>query len=470
MTSLNALKTALKIKFAFYQPYEKQRRFHKAGKNAKQRLFLAGNRTGKTYCGCIEDAIHLTGIYPDWWEGYVFDHPVDVWVASQNHKVTRDILQRYLLGDIFSGVNNGIIDSSLILKKALMTGVSNAIDHVYIKHSSGGISTLGFKSYKQGRTEFEGAMRHLIHFDEEPPKDIYTEALMRLTKVNSTSRGIMMLTTTPLKGYTEMMTHFLDDSNEENEAIKAEPEIIKNGKFFIQASWNDNPYLTEADKNDLRANLKPHELEAREMGIPSVGTGLVYQVPETTFVIEPFEIPKHFSCVFGLDVGFFAPTAAVFLAYDKDHDVVYVYKEYSVTEKTAAQHAFSLFAMGANWIPGICDPSVNQGSQRDGIRLVDDYKKAGLILNIGKYAKELAIDLILERIRNGQFKVFSNCIKFLEEWRGYSRDSKGKIIKGRDHLMNALEFVILDGLPLAKTYNQSQMGLKYYHSDRIRKF
>jgi len=160
----------------------------------------------------------------------------------------------------------------------------------------------------------------------------------------------------------------------------------------------------------------------------------------------------------------------VFIAHDKDNDTLYVYKEYSVSEKTAAQHAYSLKLMGCDWIPGVCDPAVNQGSQRDGEKLIDDYAKAGLYLRKGRYAKELAVDYVLERIRTGRFKVFNTCRKFMEEWRGYSRDEEGKIMKGRDHLMNALEFAILDGLPLARTKRQYEMKYNYNYNDRPRYF
>jgi hypothetical protein len=249
--------------------------------------------------------------------------------------------------------------------------------------------------------------------------------------------------------------------------IRTDPEMIIDGKYYIQATWDDNPHLSEESKKQLRATLKPYELEARERGIPSIGSGLVYQVPESEFLVEPFEIPKTWACVFGMDVGFFAPTAVVFIAHDKDNDILYLYKEYSVSEKTAAQHAYSLLMMGCDWIPGVCDPAVNQGSQRDGERLIDDYAKAGLRLEKGRYAKELAIDSVLERIRNGKFKVFNNCRKFMDEWRGYSRDEKGKIIKGKDHLMNALEFVIIDGLKLAKTKRQNDI-IHYYNNKPTR--
>ena len=475
-----------KKQFLFYTPNPKQENFHAAGDEAIERLFLAGNRTGKTYCGCIEDAIHLTGYYPDWWIGHKFNHSIIAWVASENYEITRNVLQRMLIGSYSEEgeFTDGLIHSNLILKKATLAGVSGAIDYVQVKHKSGGISTLYFKSYKQGREKFQGARCHLIHLDEEPPKDIYTECNMRLADVDGKGQGRLILTMTPLNGYTDMMSYFLEyrltkekaeeaqtieDLQQDDTVIRNEPELVFKGKYYIHASWDDNPHLSDATKKQLRSSLKPYELEAREKGIPCIGTGLVYQVAESEFLIDPIDIKSHWACVFGMDVGFFAPTAVVFLAHDKDNDLLYLYKEYSVAEKTAAQHASSLFNMGCDWIPGICDPAVNQGSQRDGERLIDDYAKAGIRLNKGKYAKELAVDKVLERIRTGRFKVFSNCVKFMDEWRGYSRDDEGKIMKGRDHLMNALEFAILDGLPMARSKRQFEMS-RNYANDKPRFF
>lgn len=474
-------------RFLFYTPNPKQASFHRAGKEAIERLFLAGNRTGKTYCGCIEDAIHLTGVYPSWWEGHRFTYPIVAWVASENYEITRNVLQKMLIGGYSEQGEfmNGLVQSNLILRKAMLVGVGGAVDYVQIQHSSGGVSSLYFKSYKQGREKFQGARCNLIHLDEEPPKDVYTECAMRLADVDGVGQGRLILTMTPLKGYTEMMSYFLEQrteklktddirsleelaNQEKYEIIRTDPELTINGKYYIQATWDDNLHLSEDTKKQLRATLKPYELEAREKGVPSVGSGLVYQVQESEFLIEPIDIKSQWACVFGMDVGFFAPTAVVFLAHDKDNDILYVYKEYSVSEKTAAQHAYSLKLMGCDWIRGVCDPAVNQGSQRDGERLIDDYKKAGLNLEKGRYAKEVAVDSVLERIRTGKFKVFNTCRKFMEEWRGYSRDEEGKIMKGRDHLMNALEFAMIDGLPLARTKRQVEM--RYNYNDRPRYF
>ena len=63
----------------YYQPYEFQKRFHKAGKDCSQRLLMAANRVGKSYVGAMEMSAHLTGLYPRWWKGKKFDKPIRAW-------------------------------------------------------------------------------------------------------------------------------------------------------------------------------------------------------------------------------------------------------------------------------------------------------------------------------------------------------------------------------------------------------
>ena len=56
-------------KLDYYDPYPYQQRFHDTGGEANQRLLMAANRIGKSYCGAAELAYHVTGLYPPWWNG-----------------------------------------------------------------------------------------------------------------------------------------------------------------------------------------------------------------------------------------------------------------------------------------------------------------------------------------------------------------------------------------------------------------
>jgi hypothetical protein len=61
--------------------YAKHMEFFRAGAGSKERLFMAANRVGKTIAGAYEATCHLTGLYPDWWEGKRFDKPTDGWAC-----------------------------------------------------------------------------------------------------------------------------------------------------------------------------------------------------------------------------------------------------------------------------------------------------------------------------------------------------------------------------------------------------
>lgn len=193
--------------------YAKHLEFFRAGAQHKERAFIAGNRVGKTLTGCFEDAMHLTGLYPEWWEGRRFSCPTDGWVAGDTNRTTRDILQLELLGR-WGGFGSGLIPKECILGwTSKGASVPAAVDTVRIRHASGGVSHLGFKSYAEGRANFQGTAKHFIHFDEEPSLEVWTEALMRTMIVpGDAGGGLAYLTFTPLLGWSDVVTQFLEGS------------------------------------------------------------------------------------------------------------------------------------------------------------------------------------------------------------------------------------------------------------------
>ena len=48
---------------------------------------MAANQVGKTLAGAAEAAFHLTGRYPDWWQGKRWERPVKGWAGSECHAV-----------------------------------------------------------------------------------------------------------------------------------------------------------------------------------------------------------------------------------------------------------------------------------------------------------------------------------------------------------------------------------------------
>lgn len=195
-------------RLARYRPYTKQKVFHANGLTDRERLLMAGNQLGKTYCGAAEAAFHLTGIYPDWWQGRTFDKAIRMWAGSKTGEVTRDGVQRVLMGEPKDETQwgTGFIPHAAIIDWSRRQGVPDALDSVTIKHISGGTSTLGFKSYDQGREKWQAETLDVVWFDEEPPFDIYMEGL---TRTNATM-GMTFITFTPLLGMSDVVSMFLE--------------------------------------------------------------------------------------------------------------------------------------------------------------------------------------------------------------------------------------------------------------------
>lgn len=186
--------------------YRKHMEFFAGGLESDERCMMAANRVGKTWgVGGYETALHLTGLYPDWWPGRRFDHPIEAWAAGDTSETTRDIVQAALMGPL-GNLGTGLIPADYIIgEPTKRAGVPGAMDTGLIRHVSGGQSLVGFKSYDQGRKKFQGTAKHLVWLDEEPPEDVYDECMMRLM----TTRGIMLCTFTPLEGLTPVSLRFL---------------------------------------------------------------------------------------------------------------------------------------------------------------------------------------------------------------------------------------------------------------------
>src|SRR4030095_4231762 len=119
------------------------------GSPHRERCFMAANRIGKTSAGAYETVLHLTGVYPHWWVGKRFDRAIKAWACGQSNKTVREILQKELLGPA-NGIGKGMIPGDLITHRTTKQGIAEATDTIYVKHASGGISSVQLKSYEEG--------------------------------------------------------------------------------------------------------------------------------------------------------------------------------------------------------------------------------------------------------------------------------------------------------------------------------
>jgi phage terminase large subunit-like protein len=181
-------------------------------------LFMAANKCGKSDLGGFCVATWATGRYPHWWTGRVFDEPITAWVVNKTAKDTRDINEAVLLGPTGNELERGtgMIPGHLIQKCTPKPGTPHAFEFINVEHVSGGTSYIVSKSYDQGREAFQGRNIPVVWNDEEIPKDIYDEEMLRIMVCG----GLLFTTFTPIQGLTEMTMWFMESSGMDIDAMR----------------------------------------------------------------------------------------------------------------------------------------------------------------------------------------------------------------------------------------------------------
>lgn len=218
-------------------------------------------------------------------------------------------------------------------------------------------------------------------------------------------------------------------------------------RYVVTATWDDVPHLADEVKAELAASIPPWQRDARMRGVPQLGAGAIYPVVEADVLVEDFSVPAHWPRAYGLDVGWNA-TAAVWGAINRDTDTVYLYDCHLRGEAEPAVHAAAIRMRGA-WIPGVIDPASRGRSQRDGVRLLDTYQELGLHLECADHAVEAGLAAVWTRLSTGRLKVFRSLGAWWQEYRIYRRDDAGRIVKLRDHAMDATRYLVMSGLQRA---------------------
>ena len=256
-----------------------------------------------------------------------------------------------------------------------------------------------------------------------------------------TNNGMLMLTFTPLRGMSEVVLAFLPGG-----------ELVENladsSKFVVMATWDDVPHLDDAVKKELWDSIPPFQRDARSKGVPQLGAGAIYPVPESDIVVPDFSIPDHWPRSYALDVGW-NRTAAIWGARDPETKIVYLYSEHYRGQAEPVIHAHSIKSRG-EWIPGVIDPAARGRGQKDGTQLLEQYQDLGLDLTTAVNAVESGLYDVWMRMSGGKLKVFSSLSNWRSEFRLYRRDEKGAIVKKDDHLMDATRYLIVSGLDIAK--------------------
>lgn len=417
--------------------YDWQLEFIAATAAYSQCCLIAANRIGKTWTGTYIDAIHALGDYPEEWPGHRFDHAPLIWCLGYSGEKTRDLLQKALVGrkvgDRFEG---GLIPADRVLGYESMTGTTNAVRTLLIKHKSGEKSTIQFWSYSQGQHALMGDDVDWFHIDEEPEdQEIFPQVLTRTATGDNKRGGRGILTFTPENGRTELVIQFLDTPGR--------------AQFCMQKGWSDAPHLSEKTQRELLESYPAHQRAMRTKGVPMLGHGRIFDLAEEDVTCTPFPIPAHFRVIDGMDFGWDHPQAQLQLVFDPEGDNFYVIRAWKRAQVSPADAwgATKSWAAGAPTAWPADGLQTEKGSAR---QQKSYYSEAGfkmLPIHAQWPDKSTGVEAGLFEIRDlmmkGKFKIFAGLRDLIDEFLQFHRDDRGHIVKARDDLLDAMRYAYM---------------------------
>ena len=422
----------------YFRPFEHQRRFFATG-NSQRRGILAANRIGKTVSTCYETAIHLTGQYPDWWEGVRFNKPVTAMVAGEGWSQVALVLQAELLGTndvkIRDSLGTGAIPRDSIVFDTMRGDGANCIG-VEIRHTSGTNSYLLFANYTQEVRQMQGFKLNLAIFDEQPPDDFFSEIVTR----TATTQGQVLCSFTPLKGLNGLVSKFWNHED---------------GYEHIRVSWDDvpeydpwgEPFLLNETRRQLERDYLPHERDARRNGVPVMGKGAVFQLRNwPTYKTGDYDLRNTTGIrrIIALDLGLVNDKTVVSLMYwHPDEQEAWLHTQIivkGVEEANPMNYINHLMRPEVFGTPIVLPADASsQGrytmSSQSIRELFEEYELnviAEPIMNPpdeqGRRTnhKSYGVNVMRQMLEIGTLHVNENCVEFLREAQNYFVDERGR--------------------------------------------
>ena len=426
-----------KLNRLYQRMYDWQRKFNAATLKNRACALIAANQVGKSVTGVIIDAHHLTGDYPEDWDGYRFERPPLCWLLGYSGEKTRDLLQNKLFGRLNNGMfEGGLITPDRIIDYKSMSGTAGACREVRIRHAKG-ISICQLWSYSQGQHALMGDVVDWYHIDEEPEdQEIYPQVLTRTLNGDGGKGGRGILTLTPENGKTELVCRFMDD------------EDPQSGMYLQTATWDDAPHLTEDIKRSLLAMYPSYQRDMRSKGVPLMGSGLIFEHDAKQISCRRFVIPEHWYLINGMDFGWDHPQAHVQLAIDPDTATVYVTQAWKASKKQPFE-AWHVVKHWARDVPTAWPHDGNQHEKGSAKQQKDYYEDEGWAMLSshacwpdGGNGVEAGLMKLNELMMTGKFKVFDDLHEVLEEIREYHRkptpSGLSVIVKVKDDILDAI--------------------------------
>jgi phage terminase large subunit-like protein len=347
-----------------YDPHKKQQRFHHSKK--KGRLYIGGNRAGKTTANVVECCWWLTKTHPS---RKMPDEPVR---------------GRLVCVDFLNGLDKIILPQfkQWLPKKYLIDGEwEKSYDKEHKTLTLNNNSFIEFMSYDQDLDKFAGTSRHFISCDEEPPKHIFNECKARLVDTD----GDWWISMTPLDG----LTWIYEDIYAPVVEKKLERECAR--YEVVQADMLDNPHISKAAAEEFLAGLDPQERAAREKGTFVQLGGRVFKNfnPEVHAAPLDFFPTPQMRIFTSLDTGWAHPAAWLWHAVEPDghittfHEMVQpltTIEDWAKQIKEYENFLWEQYKVKVFTRTG--DPAMRQTKEHTGTSVIMEYARHGIYIGV----------------------------------------------------------------------------------------
>lgn len=363
------IKSAVLPNMTRYKPHPKQLLFHTNPK--KGRLYIGGNRAGKTIANVNECLWWLTKTHP---YRKMPDEPVR---------------GRLTCVDFLNGLDKIILPlfKQWLPSKWLINGLwedSYDKEHKTLTLNNG--SFIEFMSYDQDLDKFAGTSRHFVCFDEEPPKSIYNECRARLVDTG----GVWWISMTPVDGMTWVYDDIFEPYEQQGEACR---------HYVIQADMLDNPHITPEEAEEFLSGLDPKERAAREHGDFVQLGGRVFKKfdPEIHQVNFDFKVTPEMRVYTSIDIGWAHPTAWLWHAVEPNghittfHEMVESFV--TIEEWAKRVHQFERENKIKVYLR-TGDPALKQTRSNTGTSDIQEYARHGINLAVDGVPREVNIGLV----------------------------------------------------------------------------
>ena len=369
----------------------------------------------------------------------------------------RDVIQAKLVGNVADP--DGLIPLDAYDERrgrpaiSKSHGLPDAVDQLRVRHKSGGASLLTFKSHEQGREKLQGAGIDVIWSDEDCPLAIWSELIARTISTG----GVILATFTPIKGMLP---------------VGALPAGTTPQRGHVIMALKDALHIPVERHEEIIASIPPHERDARVHGIPSAGSGKVFQILEEQIAEDPLTyIPPSWPSLWGLDFGHTEahPFAGVLGVWDRTNDVIHIIHTVRIRGGLPINHAAAIrsaFNGDAADVP-VAWPHDGHARSRESNRTVASlYKTEGLRM-LDEHATfpgggidfEAGVSLMATRLANGKLRVARHLQEWFQEYRMYHRGEDGLVNKINDDLMSATRILCMS-IRKAKEFDDHRPGYR----------